>query len=65
MLVAVIVGIVCSIYFYVEAFKHGLVAKYWAWAGFFLGPIILPLFSIKKHMAMRRASGFGFQQLKA
>jgi len=54
-----IVTIVFSVYYYVESFKSGLSAKKWALAGFFLGPTILPMFTISRHVKLRQAQGFG------
>lgn len=57
-LMAIVVFVVSSAYFYVKAFKLGLNAKKWAVAGLVFGPFIFPMFSISAHIAWRRDVGF-------
>ncbi|MFQ3235461.1 MAG: hypothetical protein ACI9C4_001019 [Paraglaciecola sp.] len=49
--------ITTSVYCYVQAFKSALWAKKWALMGLVAGPAILPLFTVHKRMALRRARG--------
>ncbi|MAI63594.1 MAG: hypothetical protein CL600_01725 [Alteromonas sp.] len=58
MLSLIFLSVIFSVYFYVEAFKWGMNAKRWAAAGLIFGPIILPMFSISRHMHWRSAVGF-------
>ena len=58
MISLVVLSVIFSLYFYVEAFKWGMNAKKWAIAGFALGPILLPMFSISRHIHWRNAVGF-------
>lgn len=45
--------------FYVNAIKSGVPAKRWAFGGLLVGPVLLPMFSISKHIAWRKAVGYG------
>ena len=56
--VLVVLSVLSAVYFYVEAFKWGMHAKKWALAGFVLGPVLLPMFSIARHVHWRNAVGF-------
>lgn len=58
MFAVIILSILSSFYFYIEAFKSGMNQRKWALAGLFFGPFILPMFGISRHMAWRRAVGF-------
>ncbi|OJF67521.1 hypothetical protein BK026_01185 [Alteromonas sp. V450] len=58
MLSLMLLSVFSSLYFYVESFKWGMNAKKWAIAGFVLGPILLPMFSISRHIHWRNAVGF-------
>ncbi|WP_412722625.1 hypothetical protein [Alteromonas sp. D210916BOD_24] len=65
MVVLAVLSVLCAIYFYIEAFKWGMSAKKWALAGFILGPILLPMFSIARHVHWRNAVGFNNLYLAA
>ncbi|WP_026375469.1 hypothetical protein [Aestuariibacter salexigens] len=65
MIAVVFAFIVSSTFYYVNGFKNGLRAKRWAMAGLVFGPLLLPLFSIQKHVALRRSQGFGNIYLRA
>ena len=54
----VLVFVVSAIFYYVEAIKSGLNAKIWLLAGFFLGPLVLPMFMIRRHVEWRKSVGF-------
>ncbi len=65
MLFIALVALLSSLFFYVEAFCWGMNAKRWAMAGLVLGPVLLPLFSIQRHVQWRRAAGFNNLVLQA
>ncbi|GAB3032320.1 hypothetical protein [Bowmanella dokdonensis] len=65
MFTALILCLLSGIFYYVEAFRTGLSAKRWGLAGLLMGPLLLPLFNIKQHMALRKARGFGSVYLNA
>ena len=58
MILAVLIAILSSLFFYVEAFQSAMPAKKWAVAGFIFGPFVLPMFTISQHVTMRKARGF-------
>ena len=58
MLLALLIAIASSLFFYVEAFQSGMPAKKWALAGLVFGPFVLPMFSISQHVTLRHARGF-------
>lgn len=60
-----IVCLLSAPYFYIEATKSGIPAKRWAFGGLIVGPVLLPLFNISKHIAWRKAVGFGNVTLRA
>ncbi|TKB49832.1 hypothetical protein FCL40_06655 [Ferrimonas sediminicola] len=51
--------LVSSAFFYVEACKAGLSPKRWGIAGFLVGPMLWPLFRVHANLALRRAVGRG------
>ncbi len=65
MIALLVLSVVSSLFFYVEAFKSGMKAKLWALAGFFIGPFLMPMFTISRHVAMRKATGFNNLYLRA
>ena len=65
MLAALLLCILSGLFYYVEAFRTGLSAKRWGIAGLVMGPLLLPLFSVKQHMALRKVRGFGSAYLNA
>jgi hypothetical protein len=65
MLLSVLIALLSSLYFYVQATKTGLRAKRWAVAGLFFGPFLLPMFNVKQHLALRKIRGFGGCLLRA
>jgi hypothetical protein len=54
----IFLAFICSVFYFVEAKLHAMPAKRWAFIGICLGPMALPLFSVSKNVAMRKASGF-------
>ncbi|WP_416308224.1 hypothetical protein [Neptunicella sp. SCSIO 80796] len=65
MLLILIAVLLSSLFYYVQAFKYGLSAKRWALAGLIAGPMLLPIFTAKKRMAVRKATGFNSIFLRA
>ncbi|MCW8093044.1 hypothetical protein [Alteromonas sp. ASW11-130] len=65
MIALLLVSIVSSLFFYVEAFKSGMQAKGWALAGLFVGPFLMPMFTISRHVAIRKSIGFNNLYLQA
>ncbi len=65
MIALLVLSVVSSLFFYVEAFKSGMKAKSWALAGFFIGPFLIPMFTISRHVAMRKSTGFNNLYLRA
>ncbi|TRY31112.1 hypothetical protein FM019_14010 [Aliiglaciecola sp. M165] len=65
MLLAFIVSVLFSFYYYVESYRSALPAKKWALVGLLFGPFVLPMFSISQHMALRHARGFQNTYLNA
>lgn len=60
-----VVSLLCAPYFYVDAVKSGLPAKRWAVGGLIIGPLLLPMFNISKHIAWRKSVGYGNVTLNA
>ncbi|MGQ8366801.1 hypothetical protein [Glaciecola sp. 1036] len=52
-------------YFYVEAVVHGMAKRKWLVGGIMLGPLLIPMFEISKHMTVRKAIGFNSKYLAA
>ena len=50
----VVVSILSSGYFYVEATKSGMKRKNWALAGLVLGPMLFPLFTIHRFILLKK-----------
>lgn len=46
-----------SIYLAIEAMKHGMCEKKWFVAGMCLGPVVWPMFNVKKQMLLRKQQG--------
>lgn len=65
MLTIILVSVLSGVFFYVESLKAGLSAKRWAAAGCVLGPLLLPMFTISRHVRMRRDTGFNNVELRA
>ncbi|NDV91125.1 hypothetical protein GTH32_07995 [Alteromonas sp. 345S023] len=58
MLGLIVLSVLSSIFFYVEAVKWGMNAKCWGAAALVLGPLLYPMFSIARHVQWRRSVGF-------
>ncbi|RDV25207.1 hypothetical protein DXV75_11400 [Alteromonas aestuariivivens] len=65
MLVLVMVAVLSSVFYYIEAVKSGLNARNWALAGLLLGPLLFPMFTVSRHVAWRRSTGFNNLYLRA
>jgi len=48
---------VFSIYLAIEAMKNGMCEKRWFIAGMCLGPIVWPMFNVKRQMLLRQQQG--------
>ncbi|WP_206484622.1 hypothetical protein [Thalassotalea sp. G2M2-11] len=57
-LVASVVALLFSIFFYCQALTSGLGRKRWAVAGLVFGPLIWPMFCMKKRMKVNQMFGF-------
>ena len=65
MLTIVLLSVLSGVYFYIESLKAGLAEKRWALAGVILGPLLFPMFTISRHVRMRRDTGFNNAVLRA
>lgn len=65
LLLVVLIAVVCSIFFYCQALSNGLGRKRWAFAGFMFGPLVWPMFCMKKRMKVNRLFGFNYLILRA
>jgi hypothetical protein len=59
------ISIFFAAFFYCQALMGGLGLKRWAFAGFMFGPLIWPMFSMKKRMKVARQFGFSALIIKA
>jgi hypothetical protein len=58
MLGIIVLSLVSSFFFYIEAVKWGMNAKCWGAAALVFGPMLYPMFSIARHVQWRRSVGF-------
>ncbi|NQY35357.1 MAG: hypothetical protein HRT37_10375 [Alteromonadaceae bacterium] len=65
LLLASLISIVFSLFFYCQALSSGLGRKRWAFAGFVFGPFVWPMFCMKKRMKVNELFGFGGLILRA
>lgn len=61
MLLVVCLSVSCGVFFYCQALVTGFGCKRWTMAGILFGPLIWPMFVMKKRMRLN--SLFGFEQL--
>ena len=61
MLFVVCLSVFCGVFFYCQALAAGFGRKRWTIAGVVFGPLIWPMFVMKKRMRLNRL--FGFEQL--
>lgn len=65
MFVLISLSLLSGVFFYVEAVKWGMNAKYWAALALVIGPFVVPLFGIARHIHWRRAVGFNNLMVEA
>lgn len=58
LLLAFIISALSSLFFYCQAISSGLGRRRWAVAGLLFGPVLWPMFCMKKRMKVNRAFGF-------
>ncbi len=61
LLLVVLISVLSSCFFYYQAMMSGLGRKRWAFAGMCFGPLIWPMFNMKKRVKVYRK--FGVQGL--
>ena len=61
MLLLMCLSLFCGVFFYCQALVTGFGCKRWTVAGMVFGPLIWPMFVMKKRMRLNRL--FGFEQL--
>ena len=61
LLLMLLVSVVCGVFFYCQALVSGMGRKRWTMAGIVFGPLVWPMFAMKKRMRLNRL--FGFEQL--
>ena len=57
LLIALIISVISSLFFYIEAYKNGMRAKRWGMAAAVAGPMVMPLFNVHKRMHTIRVTG--------
>lgn len=57
LLLALVISILSSCFFYCQATMSGLGRKRWAFAGMCFGPLIWPMFNMKKRVKVYRKFG--------
>lgn len=57
LLLALIISISSSCFFYCQAIMGGLGRKRWAFAGLCFGPLVWPMFNMKKRVKVYRKYG--------
>jgi hypothetical protein len=60
-----LISIVCAAFFYCQALVSGLGRKRWAFAGLIFGPLIWPMFSMKRRMIINKLFGLDYLIFKA
>ncbi|MDO6567079.1 hypothetical protein Q4561_08405 [Alteromonas sp. 1_MG-2023] len=65
MLFLILISVLSASFFYVESVKWGMNPKYWAMVALMIGPFVLPLFGIARHIHWRRAVGFNNLRIDA
>ena len=63
--ILVVVSVCCAVFFYCEALKGGLGIKRWTFAGLLFGPLIWPMFTMKKRMRINQLFGLNDLLFKA
>lgn len=65
LLLVVLFSVVSCVFFYCQALSNGLGRKRWAVAGLVFGPIIWPMFCMKKRMKVAEAFGLNYLLFRA
>jgi len=65
LLLVIVLAAVFSLFFYCQALSNGLGRKRWAFAGLMFGPLIWPMFCMKKRMKVNRLFGFDYLIFRA
>ena len=60
-----LIGVICAAFFYCQALKSGLGLKRWTLAGLVFGPLVWPMFCMKKRMKMNKLFGLDYLILRA
>lgn len=58
LLLVLLFAVVFSVFFYCMAIASGLGSKRWACAGLLFGPLIWPMFTMKKRMKYYKLFGY-------
>jgi hypothetical protein len=58
MLLVIVFSVFCGVFFYCQAVVTGFGRKRWTMAGIVFGPLIWPMFAMKKRMQQNRILGF-------
>jgi hypothetical protein len=61
LLLVIFISVLCGMFFYCQALITGFGCKRWTVAGILFGPLIWPMFVMKKRMKLNRL--FGLEQL--
>lgn len=64
-LLLALLSIFCGVFFYCQAMRSGLGRKRWAFAGLLMGPLVWPMFNMKKRMQVNRLFGLNYLIFKA
>lgn len=65
LILLLMVIVVCfSIYLAIEAMKNGMCEKRWFVAAMCFGPVVWPMFNVKKQMLLRKQQGINGASLR-
>ncbi|WP_284243401.1 hypothetical protein [Thalassotalea insulae] len=65
LLLVLLLACLCSLFFYCQALSNGLGRKRWAFAGLCFGPLVWPMFCMKKRMKVNQLFGFDYLMFRA
>lgn len=60
LLLIVVLSVLFSVFFYCQALSNGMGRKRWAFAGLFFGPVVWPMFCMKKRMKINKLFGLNY-----
>jgi hypothetical protein len=60
LLLIVVLSVLFSVFFYCQALSNGMGRKRWAFAGLFFGPVVWPMFCMKKRMKINKLFGLDY-----